>query len=194
MKAFTSAFPGFCKPLLLFLIWKLTVNSPLPKDRVIKASALRPYDRIRLANQFIFKPSTLKTGSSQRWGFVWKTSGLSLSFQLFIFRCKSLGKWRKLSISPKKRWFEVSVSQIASIGVKKKDRKYKNLIKTRWPLNTLVFLALLPVASFSVWFQLTSPFCWQTFLDLPTYLWNFQGRGECLPQCRHGHSAIAMDE
>lgn len=69
---------------------------------------------------------------------------------IFIFRCKSLGKWRKLSISPKKRWFEVSVSQIESIGVKKKDRKYKNLIKARWPLNTLVFLALLPVASFSV--------------------------------------------
>lgn len=48
---------------------------------------------------------------------------------------------------PPKHWIEVSVSQTESTGVKRKDHKYKNLIKT---LNTLVFLPLLPVVSFSV--------------------------------------------
>lgn len=66
MKAFTYVSPGFCKLLLLFMIWKLTANSALHKDRVITISALGVSELTTLANQFILKPSTLKIGGSQR--------------------------------------------------------------------------------------------------------------------------------
>lgn len=142
MKAFTYVLPGFCKLLLLFMIWKLTANSALHKDRVITVSALGVSERIILANQFILNPSTLKIGGSQRWEFVLKTFAFLQHFN-FSLQLKIIGKMRKLSILPQSKeiGLEASVPQTERTGVKKRECKSWNLTQTPWPLNIWVFFS-----------------------------------------------------
>lgn len=78
---------------------------------------------------------------------------LSLAFQLFP-SARIIEKMRKLSILPqtKEIGLEASVPQTERTGVKKRKCKSRKLIWTPWPLNTWVFLALLPVVPLSACF------------------------------------------
>lgn len=83
MKAFTYVFPGFCKLLLLFMIWKLTANSALHKHRVITVSCLGGF-----RTNHTGEPVHMKTlNPEDRWfskmGISVEDICLPLAFQLF---------------------------------------------------------------------------------------------------------------